>query len=104
MVDNQSPLHDAQSVATNPSVVGWFFVGFLLGIIGLLIVYLRSPRCPAALIAQYRGDDRYIFEESYIQKLKNRQTKITWIGFVISLLVAFVSMIFLSSLLVGLSY
>ena len=85
MTDDNSPLLHAQTEAGYAGVAGWFFVGFFLGLIGILIVYVRSPTTPVALTAQYAGDDRYIFVESYVQTLKRRQIAATWIGLVVSI-------------------
>ncbi|MCY3629299.1 MAG: hypothetical protein OXI05_05495 [Bacteroidota bacterium] len=59
--DKRSLLLEAESTAQRVSVTGWFFLGFFLGLIGLLIVYLRSPKTPIRLSANWEGDDRYLF-------------------------------------------
>ncbi len=87
-----SPMLHAETEASNQSVAGWFFIGLILGVIGILIVYLRSPKASVTLIADYEGDDRYLFEKAYIDALKSRQVKFTWIGFVCGF---FVSILFL---------
>ncbi len=51
-IPQTGPLTDGQSRA-DPPVAGWFCVGLLLGIIGLLIAYQQSPAVPADAIADY---------------------------------------------------
>ncbi|MCY4225903.1 MAG: hypothetical protein OXF06_13875 [Bacteroidetes bacterium] len=82
----ESPISDASIEASAPLVIGWFFLGFLLGLIGVLIVYLRSPKVPVHLLADYTGDERYLYEKAYVDTLKARQIKSTWIGFVVNLI------------------
>lgn len=84
MTNNKgSSLLEAESKAQRASVTGWFFLGFFLGLIGLLIAYLRSPKAPVRFSANWEGDDRYLFEQSYSETLKARQVKATWWGFVV---------------------
>ena len=78
---NSSTMQDAELEAQRVSVTKWFWIGLLLNAVGVLIVYLRSPKAPVALLAKYEGDDRWIFERSYAQTLKAREVKYTWIGF-----------------------
>lgn len=80
---NSSTMQDAELEAQGVSVTKWFWIGFLLGAIGLLIVYLRSPKASVALLAKYEGDDRWMFERSYSESLKAREVKKTWIGFAV---------------------
>lgn len=101
--NNNSPMLHAQDEASFPSVAGWFFCGLILGLIGLLIVYLRSPKAPVSLIARYQGDDRYLFEKAYIEILKARQVKLTWIGFICSFILIPFIFIFLLAGLFGLA-
>ena len=80
---NSAAMQDAELEAQGVSVTQWFWVGLLLGAIGLLIVYLRSPKASVALLAKYEGDDRWMFERSYSESLKAREVKKTWIGFAV---------------------
>ena len=46
------------------------------------MVYLRSPKMPLSLAAAH--DDREtlpLFERAYVERLKARQVKAVWIGF-----------------------
>ncbi|MDE2697480.1 MAG: hypothetical protein OXI23_01290 [Gemmatimonadota bacterium] len=81
--DKRPLLSEAESTAQSASVAGWFFLGFFLGLIGLLIVYLRSPKTPIRLSASWEGDDRYLFEQAYNETLKAKQVKATWWGFLV---------------------
>ena len=75
------PVEDGKAQAQAESVGVWFLVG-ILGIIGLLIVYLRSPAAPVDAVAKYTDPDaRQMFERAYVQVLKERQVKLTWAGF-----------------------
>ena len=76
------PIQDAELEANSVSVTKWFWIGLLLGLIGVLIVYLRSPKASAALLANYEEGERWMFERNYTESLKNREVKETWIGFV----------------------
>ena len=78
---NSSTIQDAGLEAQRVSVTKWFWIGFLLGSFGVLIVYLRSPNPSIALLAKYEGDDHWMFERSYTETLKAREVKNTWIGF-----------------------
>ncbi|MCY3999968.1 MAG: hypothetical protein OXF06_00935 [Bacteroidetes bacterium] len=78
----ESTVSEASMHASNARVMKWFFFGFFLGIIGILIVYLRSPKVPANLLDQYTGDKRSLYQKTYSDKLKERLVEPTWIGFV----------------------
>lgn len=78
---NSSTMQDAKLEAQRVSVTKWVWIGLLLNAVGVLIVYLRSPKAPVALLATYEGDDRWIFERIYAKTLKAREVKNTWIGF-----------------------
>ena len=79
----ESPISEASTQASNSQVIGWFFLGYLLGPIGILIAYLRSPKAPVHLLADYTGDDLYLCEKTYVDTLKARQVKSTWIGWLV---------------------
>lgn len=79
--NNSSPIQDAELEANSVSVTKWLWIGFLLGLIGLMIVYLRSPKAPAALSAKYEEGERWIFERSFTETLKAREVKNVWKGF-----------------------
>ena len=79
---NSSAIQDAELEANSVSVTKWFWIGCLFGLIGVLIAYLRSPKASAALLAKFEEDERWMFERSYTETLKNREVKNTWIGFV----------------------
>lgn len=79
---NSSPIQDAELEANAVSVTKWFWIGLLLGLIGVLIAYLRSPKASTALSAKYEEGERWMFERSYTNTLKAREVKNTWIGFV----------------------
>ena len=80
---DSSAIQDAELEANSVSVTKWFWIGLLLGLIGVLIVYLRSPKASAALLAKYEEGERWMFERSYTETLKNREVKNTWIGFAV---------------------
>ena len=80
---NSSIMQDAELEAQRVSVTKWFWIGLLLHSFGVLIVYLRSPDASVALLAKYEGDERWIFERRYIECLKAREVKKTWIGFAV---------------------
>lgn len=81
---DSSPIQDAELEANSVSVTKWFWVGLLLGLIGVLIVYLRSPKAFAALLAKYDEGERWMFDRSYTNTLKAREVKNTWIGFAVA--------------------
>ncbi len=83
--DKRSLLAEAESAAQRVSVTGWFFLGFLATTIGLLIVYLRSPKTPIRLSINWDGDDRHLFEQAYSETLKAKQVKSTWLGFLVGI-------------------
>ena len=81
---DSSPIQDAELEANAVSVSKWFWVGFLFGLIGILIAYLRSPKASAALLAKYEEGERWMFEKSYTETLKAREVKNAWIGFAVT--------------------
>ncbi|MDE2697478.1 MAG: hypothetical protein OXI23_01280, partial [Gemmatimonadota bacterium] len=83
--DKHSPITEAESTAQNVSVTGWFFVGLFANTIGLLIVYLLSPKVPIRILVNWEGDDRYVFEQAYSETLKAKRIKATWWGFLIGI-------------------
>ena len=78
---NSSAIQDGELEANSVSVTKWFLIGLLLGLIGVVIVYLRSPKASVGLSAKYEEGERSIFERSYTETLKTREVKNTWIGF-----------------------
>ena len=80
---DSSAIQDAELKANSISVTKWFWAGFLFGLIGVLIAYLRSPKASAAFLAKYEEGERWMFERSYTETLKNREVKNTWLGFAI---------------------
>ena len=75
-------INDGATYAEGVAVVGWFFVGFFLVGFGLLIVYLRMLRMPLGVLASYPNQENIsLYEQSYTERLRSRQVKITWIGF-----------------------
>ena len=99
---NSSTMQDAELEAQRVSVTKWFWIGLLLYAVGVLIVYLRSPNAPVALLAKYEGDDRWIFERSYATTLKAREVKNTWIGFAACLVLSLLFIIAYFSLFIPL--
>lgn len=79
----EEPIVEATNEAERQDITGWFSLGFFLGVIGILIVYLRSPQTPAIFLAKYKGHDQLLFSSAYVETLKARQIKYTWIGFAI---------------------
>ena len=68
---NSSPIQDAELEANAVSVTKWFWIGFLFGLIGVMIVYLRSPKVSVGLSAKYEEGERSMFERGYTETLKN---------------------------------
>lgn len=87
---NSSTIQDAQLEANSVSVTKWLWIGLLLGPIGVLIVYLRSPKASVGLSAKYEEGERSMFERSYTETLKTREVKNTWIGFAVGAALQFV--------------
>ena len=81
---DSSTIQDAELEANAVSVSKWFWVGFLFGLIGVLIAYLHSPKASAALLAKYEEGERWMFEKSYTETLKAREVKNAWIGFAVT--------------------
>ncbi len=63
----------------------------------------RGGDAPVSLIAQYQGDDRYLFEKAYIEILKARQVKLTWIGLICNFILIPFIFVFLLAGLFGLA-
>ena len=93
---DSSAIQDAELEANSVSVTKWFWIGFLFGLIGVLIVYLRSPTASVGLSARYEEGERWMFERSYTNTLKAREVKNTWIGFAVAapLQFAVISLVF----------
>ena len=81
---DSSPIQDAELEANAVSVTKWFWIGFLFGLIGVLIAYLHSPKASAALLAKYEEGERWMFEKSYTETLKAIEVKNAWIGFAVT--------------------
>ena len=81
---NSSTIQDAKLEANAVSVTKWFWVGFLFGLIGVMIVYLRSPKVSVGLSAKYEEGERSMFERGYTETLKKREVKNTWLGFAVA--------------------
>ncbi len=74
----------AESIAKDTSVTGWYFLGFFLGFIGILIALGRSPKTPIGSITNHSGDDRDHFERAYHKELKGKQVNATCIGCILA--------------------
>ena len=81
---DSSPIQDAELEADSVSVTKWFWAGFLFGLIGVLIAYLRSPKASVGLSAKYEERELWMFERSYTETLKAREVKNAWIGFAVT--------------------
>ena len=80
-MDNRNALQSAESVARQASVIGWAVFGFLLPIIGILAVHLRSPKIPPSVLASHEDSSTVrFFELQYVVTLKQRQVRAAWIG------------------------
>ena len=124
---NSSVLLRARSEADRLPVTRWFWIGFFLSGLGLVIAYLRPHRPTVGTYMNnnrdFHGDvhtpsrqgehdvepseytDRNMYEQAYSEILGGRRIKATWWGFAVSL---FLSSIVLSmmweSLLIAVSY
>ena len=81
MPDKTGAIAAAEDEAMIRSVAGWGFLGYFFPLVGILVVYLRSPKMSAADLARY--DDQAtarLYERHYIDTLKRRQVKATWLG------------------------
>ena len=75
-------LEAGEQAAIKPSVIGWGVFGWAIALVAVPMVYLRSPKMPLSLAAAH--DDREtlpLFERAYVERLKARQVKAVWIGF-----------------------
>ena len=76
------PFEDGRITADTLPVFSWTVFGFLLPVVALLVVYLRSPKVPTTLgLAAYRDPEAAtFFEAGYVGRLKSRQVAAAWIG------------------------
>ena len=74
-----------RQAAEQQGVFGWGFFGCALAILAIPIVYIRSPKLPTELIPSDKDIDTRSFEVSFVNRLKKRQIKAAWIGFLISI-------------------
>lgn len=73
--------------ADKQQVIGWGIFGFLLAILAIPIVYLRSPKIKTETLSeQNENTDLATFELAYVNHLKGRQVKAAWIGFLCAIL------------------
>ena len=80
-MDNRDALRSAESVARQASVIGWAVFGFLLPIIGIPVVHLRSPNIPPSVLVSHEDSSTVrFFELQYVVTLKQRQVRAAWIG------------------------
>ena len=70
-----SAIQNAELEANSVSVTKWFWIGLLLGLIGVIIVYLRSPKASIGLSAKYEEGQRLKFKRSYTETLKSGPTQ-----------------------------
>ncbi len=92
---NQDVLQNARDYAKLESTNKWFAIGFFLGLLGVLIAYMKTPKPRIDLIVDLEIDERYLFQQAYGQTLKKRQTRNAWIGCSISMIAGFLLMMFL---------
>ena len=74
-------VESGRRAAGEGSVIGWGIFGWLLAILAVPIVYLRSPQVPPELLSKQDDDtDISAFELAYVNHLKSRQVKAVWVG------------------------
>jgi cell division protein FtsX len=73
--------------AERTSTFGWAVFGFLIPVVAVLVVHLRSPKVPAAVLARASDDPAIarVFEAQYVETLKSKQVTNTWLGAAVGL-------------------
>ena len=75
-------LEAGEQAAITPSVIGWGVFGWAFALVAIPMVYMRSPKMPISLVAAHDdGATLPLFERAYVERLKARQVKAVWIGF-----------------------
>ena len=75
-------LEAGEQAAIKPSVIWWGVFGWAAALVAVPMVYLRSPKMPLSLAAAHDdGATLPLFERAYVERLKARQVKAVWIGF-----------------------
>lgn len=82
MTDKESARVAGAAAADAENALPWAAFGFLVPVVAVLVVHLRSPRL-TALAMLGMPDDREaarIYTAQYLESLKARQTAHTWVG------------------------
>ena len=82
MTDKSNAQAAGAAEAERVDTFGWAIFGFLIPVVAVLVVHLRSPKVPAAVLAQASDDPAVarVFEAQYIETLKSKQVTNAWLG------------------------
>ena len=84
---------DARAVgvakAKQTSAFGWTVFGFIIPVVAVLVVHLRSPKVPAEISVLVSDDPSVVrvFEAQYVETLKAKQVGSTWLGAAVGVLI-----------------
>ena len=73
--------------AEQTSAFGWAVFGFLIPVVAVLVVHLRSPKVPDLAPASDNPSVERVFETQYVETLKAKQVSSTWLGAALSVFV-----------------
>ena len=93
MADQVAGFEKGRRDAEDESVVIWWILGFMFGVITLAVVYLRDPKMSLIRKASISGDHVPMYEAAYLERLKERQVRATWIGLAIGFTALMVSLV-----------
>ena len=75
--------------AEQTSAFGWAVFGFMIPVVAVLVVHVRSPKVPASVVAPPSDDPSVtrVFEAQYVETLKANQVGSTWLGTAVAVFV-----------------
>ena len=90
----QEAIKNANRAAREESYIGWFFLGFFVPFVAVLLAFASKPIMPGRVMASHDDEStRRIFETSYAHCVSEERVSNAWggtaCGIIVSLIILF---------------
>ena len=85
----QEAIKNAHRAAREESYVGWFFLGFLVPFVAVLLAFASKPIMPGRVMASHDDEStRRIFETSYLHRVNEERVGTAWGGTAVAIAIS----------------